>query len=74
MLFFDMDAFITITCTSNKIIPITVDYIKRTSNKQKPYNKKLKSHSHQYVLYIYCLLYTSPSPRDQRGSRMPSSA
>ena len=22
----------------------------------------------------YCLLYTSPSPRDQRGSRMPSSA
>ena len=27
--------------------------------------------SHQgYV----CLLYTSPSPRDQRGSRMPSSA
>ena len=24
--------------------------------------------------YKYCLLYTSPSPRDQRGSRMPSSA
>ena len=24
--------------------------------------------------YITCLLYTSPSPRDQRGSRMPSSA
>ena len=25
--------------------------------------------------FIYtCLLYTSPSPRDQRGSRMPSSA
>ena len=23
---------------------------------------------------IDCLLYTSPSPRDQRGSRMPSSA
>ena len=23
---------------------------------------------------IFCLLYTSPSPRDQRGSRMPSSA
>ena len=23
---------------------------------------------------INCLLYTSPSPRDQRGSRMPSSA
>ena len=24
--------------------------------------------------YIYCLLYTSPSPRDKRQSRMPSSA
>ena len=26
------------------------------------------------MLDIVCLLYTSPSPRDQRGSRMPSSA
>ena len=26
-----------------------------------------------YQRYL-CLLYTSPSPRDQRGSRMPSSA
>ena len=25
-------------------------------------------------LQLVCLLYTSPSPRDQRGSRMPSSA
>ena len=24
--------------------------------------------------FYFCLLYTSPSPRDQRGSRMPSSA
>ena len=27
-----------------------------------------------YVDIETCLLYTSPSPRDQRGSRMPSSA
>ena len=31
-----------------------------------------------YVIYFsvfsFCLLYTSPSPRDQRGSRMPSCA
>ena len=31
-----------------------------------------------YYLFLnynsHCLLYTSPSPRDQRGSRMPSSA
>ena len=26
------------------------------------------------LLRMICLLYTSPSPRDQRGSRMPSSA
>ena len=27
-----------------------------------------------YELYESCLLYTSPSPRDKRQSRMPSSA
>ena len=26
------------------------------------------------AIILSCLLYTSPSPRDQRGSRMPSSA
>ena len=29
---------------------------------------------HEAVPSQTCLLYTSPSPRDQRGSRMPSSA
>ena len=28
----------------------------------------------QSKVIVTCLLYTSPSPRDQRGSRMPSSA
>ena len=27
-----------------------------------------------WLQFMTCLLYTSPSPRDQRGSRMPSSA
>ena len=27
-----------------------------------------------YAYYYYCLLYTSPSPRDAHESRMPSSA
>ena len=31
------------------------------------------SEQFQYIMRD-CLLYTSPSPRDQRGSRMPSSA
>ena len=26
------------------------------------------------VVYAFCLLYTSPSPRDRQKSRMPSSA
>ena len=32
------------------------------------------NHSANAVTANGCLLYTSPSPRDQRGSRMPSSA
>ena len=37
-----------------------------SSKKKEP----LTAHDHGGI----CLLYTSPSPRDQRGSRMPSSA
>ena len=33
------------------------------------YSKPVMPDGHRF-----CLLYTSPSPRDQRGSRMPSSA
>ena len=29
---------------------------------------------HLINILLTCLLYTSPSPRDQRGARMPSSA
>ena len=31
-------------------------------------------HRHTSPILIFCLLYTSPSPRDTRQSRMPSSA
>ena len=34
---------------------------------------EIEAGNHTMELTI-CLLYTSPSPRDQRGSRMPSSA
>ena len=34
----------------------------------------LTSNPFTTVKNVSCLLYTSPSPRDQRGSRMPSSA
>ena len=37
-------------------------------------NRKLVEEGKQPAKFEHCLLYTSPSPRDQRGSRMPSSA
>ena len=46
-----------------------VDFIGRPS----PY-VALSGRSLVHMLCENCLLYTSPSPRDQRGSRMPSSA
>ena len=47
--------------------PNIFDFSKATDEKsaKRIYKKQLSK---------YCLLYTSPSPRDQRGSRMPSSA
>ena len=38
------------------------------------YTSPLKVNILGLALSKFCLLYTSPSPRDQRGSRMPSSA
>ena len=35
---------------------------------------EIRSRSLVPIVCSFCLLYTSPSPRDQRGSRMPSSA
>ena len=37
-------------------------------------DKTIKLMAEKGVYYSPCLLYTSPRPRDQRGSRMPSSA
>ena len=36
--------------------------------------KQIEICAERFVEVCACLLYTSPSPRDQRGSRMPSSA
>ena len=38
------------------------------------YISTLRSERSSKNMFNSCLLYTSPSPRDQRGSRMPSSA
>ena len=46
-----------------------LDLVEVAANAQPPVCRIL-----EFGKYKYCLLYTSPSPRDQRGSRMPSSA
>ena len=46
-----------------------VEYAKKNNISYKVIEPKKK----EFVIKS-CLLYTSPSPRDQRGSRMPSSA
>ena len=47
-------------------------------NREPDSNERLILNLYSKLAYAYwycnCLLYTSPSPRDQRGSRMPSSA
>ena len=49
-------------------IPAKVLNLQRNSQQQQQQVQKYKVNTNN------CLLYTSPSPRDQRGSRMPSSA
>ena len=39
-----------------------------------PRGYRLTNAGEALLSHTNCLLYTSPSPRDQRGSRMPSSA
>ena len=59
---------------------LDIDALKIVSNGVNSLRKKENSfliitHYQRLLNYIKpCLLYTSPSPRDQRGSRMPSSA
>ena len=50
----------------NKLIKIVSHDVERIERLITDYSQMLRDEA--------CLLYTSPSPRDQRGSRMPSSA
>ena len=47
--------------------------VNQFSKELKGINEEIKAVA-QKIVDAGCLLYTSPSPRDQRGSRMPSSA
>ena len=59
---------ITVGCSARKLV---------TPGNQtgRVFSKKItKTIDAQYLIYLPCLLYTSPSPRDLSTSRMPSSA
>ena len=60
---------------------ISFDEIEDLINATAPLSSRTREIGYQYFALAseerdnsICLLYTSPSPRDQRGSRMPSSA
>ena len=55
-----------IQLTPNNFLDLQLRASKPLLNSSIKYNQMIQSE--------FCLLYTSPSPRDQRGSRMPSSA
>ena len=52
-----------------RFIDVRIYYQDRKTQEWKPTTKGISIMPNNA-----CLLYTSPSPRDQRGSRMPSSA
>ena len=63
---------------SNDTYQALIDWIKANKDKlntQEAYERIDATIDLQnYIEYMACLLYTSPSPRDRQKSRMPSSA
>ena len=60
---------------SRGMVAISVEYRIRNKHGTSPIQAMEDAKSAiRFIRLNACLLYTSPSPRDQRGSRMPSSA
>ena len=57
--------------TLGNVIP---DFLVRGSIPSRRFCLYEPGHARVTCIFIYCLLYTSPSPRDRQKSRMPSSA
>ena len=56
-----------------RVCPINLPVVDWVMNKETK-KKELRNYSIDFGVCIFCLLYTSPSPRDRLKSRMPSSA
>ena len=65
-------AFFLVSCENNRTAS-SGESMWVVLNHVKP-DKRQQFEKFAYDILLPCLLYTSPSPRDQRGSRMPSSA
>ena len=61
-------------CNAVIAMPVTTPAIKVDAVRQLGATVALEGENYDACQAYACLLYTSPSPRDQRGSRMPSSA
>ena len=61
------------SCTTNCLSPVAY-VIDKEFGIENGYMTTIHSYTGDQSTVDTCLLYTSPSPRDQRGSRMPSSA
>ena len=57
-----------------KIIQEAGDFLKGQLPEHPNHPKGRNPYAHVAICIKNCLLYTSPSPRDMRRSRMPSSA
>ena len=65
--------------TAGEQVPETVEipagpFVAGSDQAERDYGYELDERAYGHARTRDCLLYTSPSPRDQRGSRMPSSA
>ena len=71
----DSDEFSDVNNSSKTMVSLFNDIVYRTANKYSADVLELREIFVRPEDYANpCLLYTSPSPRDQRGSRMPSGA
>ena len=58
----------------NKMIESDETETDKLNDLEKKFKNDIKNRIDETAKYISCLLYTSPSPRDPKTSRMPSSA
>ena len=78
LLFLDLNRFKDVNDTlghsfGDRLLEVVGERFKRLV-KEADFVGRIGGDEFTFILHDTCLLYTSPSPRDQRGSRMPSSA